>query len=147
LTDTEISEKLDRRSSEEGIIKTLQLSVEMDKTKLKQTIQEAIDTLGEETPKIHVKVVADMDKESIKNTVFDIENAIENKNKLYGREGIPASSSTDVTSVTLGATGGLATETMQGKILAAIQSLSIDGVKLSNGELPKASESEKKDQN
>ena len=115
---------------QKGLIKTVKLQVETNKEQFKTAIDEAIKNMGEDVPKIPVKIVATMDKESVQTEANKIEDYLENKNEEYGREGIPVSSGS-VGNFNIKDIGGIATEGTLQEIKGILSSIATDGLSLS----------------
>ena len=120
------------KDAQKGLVKTLKIQVETNKDQLYASINDAIADMGDNIPKIPVKVVAQMDNQSVKDAALDIENQLIDDASMKGTaNSVFNAGNANIGSVILSSSGGLATEAMQSSILAAINSLSINGVKLS----------------
>ena len=146
-TEKDILEKFSgtKEEHEKKIIKQLKLDIDLDRKALIEKINSEITGVnewlkGDDAPKIHIKVVPDVDKTAIQNAVYDITNKVQEENEVNGRpEGltVPQMPST----VSISNLGGIATENTSREILNELRRLISNGVSVSGytGNIPPGS--------
>ena len=129
--DKTIDKDIKTVQGEKGLIKSLKLKVEANKQDLYDTINDTIKDMGDNIPKIPVKIVVDdMDERSIQNAVNDVSNAINKRNADYGKEGFVLGGNGGTININA---GDLAKDQTLQEIKGILSSFSIDGIRLSNG--------------